>query len=301
MELLETEVEHAPSDGTEVAVRGGKIMKRLASLGVVLALGCAALAAQETPAKSLTLAAGTKVELAVTAPVWMKTAKAGDPLYLQTIFPVIASGAVAIPAGSYVQGTLLNIKRPSRFNGRGEVDVRFTAIIYASGYAVILPEAPTDAATNGMPATAAKLTVLVSAASDVLLDNGTQLEMTLATPLDLDATQVTEAQTKARAIVPGTLRSATRCRPTSGTPGTPGTSDTVIPGTPGTPSTTIQGGPGMPDITIPGTPATPDTVIHGSPGTPGFAGTSCPAPPMVTASEPLALPLASVPSAAAKR
>lgn len=276
-------------------------MKRLASWGAVLALGCAALAAQEAPVKSITLASGTKMELAVVAPVWMKTAKAGDPLYLQTTFPVIASGNVAVPAGSYVQGTILNVKRPSRFNGHGEVDVLFKAIIYASGYAVILPEAPTPGAANATPPTAAKLTVQVSAANDLLLDNGTQFEMTLAAPLDLDAAQVTEAQTQARPIVPGTLRSATRCRPTSGTPGTPGTSDTVIPGTPGTPSTTIPGGPGMPDITIPGTPATPDTVIPGSPGTPGFAGTSCPAPPMVTASEPLALPLASVPSATAKR
>jgi hypothetical protein len=124
--------------------------------------------------------------------------------------------------------------------------------------------------------------VQVSPASDVLLDNGTQIEMTLQIPLRLSAASVAEA---ARRFNPASLpqfKSATQCRPT---PGTPGTSDTVIPGSPGTPGTpdiVIPGAPGTPDTVIPGIPATsgtPATVIPGSPGTPGF---SCPGPPLAT-------------------
>lgn len=262
-------------------------MMRLAGLGTVFILGCATLASAQQPqtAGSITLAAGTKLELAVTAPVWMKQPKPGDPLYLQTIFPVTVAGQVAIPAGTYVQGSLLDVTLPTRRNGHAQIDVLFRTIVFASEYAVMLPEPPAPGmpASNSPPATAVRLHLIVSSTSDVLLDNGTQLEMTLAAPLVLDAAQVAATLPVTQPVTPGSFRTASRCLPTSGTPGT---SDTVIPGTPGTPSTTIPGGPGMPDIVIPGTPATPDTVIPGTPGTPG---TSCPAPPMVTASEPLSL------------
>lgn len=280
-------------------------MMRLRYLGIVALLGFAiatAVAQEQPTAKtSVTLASGTKVGLAVTAPVWAKTAQAGDPVYLQTIFPVVADGRVAIPAGTYVQGTLLALTRPTRHISRAQVEVLFNKIIFANGYAVALPDqpAPSVPAISVPAATAARLTIQVSAANDLLLDNGTQFEMTIAAPVTLDAAQVAASLGVTRALVPGALRSATRCRPTEGTPGSPGTPDTVIPGSPGTPSTTIPGGPGMPDITIPGTPATPDTVIPGSPGTPGTMGSRCPAPPMVTSSDLLILspaPLQSAPA-----
>lgn len=265
-------------------------MMRLQDLGALSILGCtvASSAAQSQPTEQnvIALAAGTKVELAVTAPVWAKTAKPHDPLYLQTIFPVVTGASVAIPAGAYVQGTILALTPPTRRSSHAEIQVLFNKIIFANGYAVALPDASAQGAPAGStsPATAARLTIQVSTANDLLLDNGTQLEMTLAAPVALDAALVAAALPVTRAVVPGSFRSATRCRPTQSTPGSP---DTVIPGSPGTPSTTIPGGPGMPDITIPGTPATPATVI---PGMSGTMGTSCPAQPMVTASEPLTLP-----------
>lgn len=248
---------------------------------------------------AIALAAGTKVELVVTAPVWAKTAKAGDPLYMQTNFPVTAGGQIAIPAGTWVQGTIEAITRPTRKQSRAELQVLFQAIILADGSVVALPGAnPSQPAAAGSGTmTAATVAVEVSTANDLLLDNGAQIEMTLGAPLALDAAEVAKAATLTVAPHPGKFKSATLCRPTPGdpgTPGTPGTPDTVIPGNPGTPSTTIPGGPGMPDITIPGTPATPDTVIPGMPGTPGIPGTPgtvCPGAPMVVSSTPTTLNL----------
>lgn len=266
-------------------------MNRVASAAAVV-LGCAVCAGNawaQQAESTITLSAGTHVQLAVTSPVWAKTAKAGDPLYLQTTFPVAWGGKVVIPAGTYVQGTLLSVMHPTRRVKQAELHVLFTKIIFANGYAVALPAAPLTSAANGPTASAAKVTVQETTANDLLLDNGAQMEMTLAAPLALDAARVAAAVMVTRPLAPGSLHSATLCRPTPGTPGTPGSPDTVIPGSPGTPSTTIPGGPGMPDTVIPGTPATPDTVIPGAPGTPGTIGSSCPAAPMVTASEPLAL------------
>ena len=128
----------------------------------------------------------------------------------------------------------------------------------------------------------ASVYVEVSSASDILLDNGTQIEMVLQLPLRLNAVSVAAAVRATSPVQPAQFKSATLCRPVAGSSGTP---DTVIPGTPGTPGTpdtVIPGADGMPDTVIPGipaTPGTPDTVIPGSPGT---LGVSCPGPPVVT-------------------
>lgn len=262
---------------------------------------------QPSPASaptSITLPAGTKIELVVTRPEWAQSAKDGDTVYAQTSFPTIAGKAMAIPAGTYVQGTLKSVTRPTRKFDRAEIQVLFTKIIFANGYTVELPSgtsamaAPATASTSGDPRAAEgetliAITVQVTTANDLLLDNGAEVEMTLGAALQLDAKQIAQSIPVSRAPQPTQFKSATQCRdipPTPGTPGTPGTPDTVIPGSPGTPDTVIPGGPGMPDTVIPGTPATPDTVIPGSPGSPGTAGDSgyiCPAKPLVISCTPV--------------
>jgi len=287
-------------------------MKRLAILVLCGFLFCAAgqvwtqaagVASQTAVSQAgvsqgvVTLPAGTKVELSVISPVRAKTAMAGDPLYTQTNFPVTAGAQVAIPPGTWVQGRIEKITRPTGRQAHAELEVVFRKIVFANGYTVLLPKMPVagpngtvNAAANAASpaATAVLVTVNVSAANDLLLDNGAPVEMTLAAPLTLDAGQVAAAQ--ALSHPPGQLakfRSATQCVPTPetpGTPGTPGTPDTVIPGTP---STVIPGAPGMPDTVIPGTPA---TVIPGSPGTPGTPetpGAACPQAPLVVSSVPI--------------
>ncbi len=284
-------------------------MKRVAALLASLAIWSGGLAAQSQPespptdtstASALTLPPGTRIELALTGPVWSRTAKPGDPLYAQTDFPVTVGGRIAIPPGTFVQGTIEGISRPTRRTGRGEIQVLFTRIIFANGYVIELPQGyfastglasadPPVRTSPGKPATAVTVNIELSPANDLLLDNGAQFEMTLATPVSLDAGQIAKATALSRAPEPGKFKSATLCRPTPGTPGSAGTPDVVIPGSSGTPDITIPGGPGMPSTTIPGTPATPPTVIPGIAGTPGFSGTVCPGPPIVVSSVPLKL------------
>ncbi len=245
----------------------------------------------------LNLPAGTRIVVAVTSPVWSKSAQPGDSVYVVTTFPVALNNSMAIPPGTYMEGNIYTLIKPTWKSSRAEFQLRFTKIVFANGYTVELPTAAEKPAgsgssggTNTVPglqelpvvhgAAAATVHVGVSAGSDVLLDNGTQFEVVLQIPLALDAQKVAAALSQSK-VPPVKWDSATRCRPTAGTPGT---SDTVIPGsqgTPGTPDTVIPGGPGMPDIVIPGmpaTPGTPDTVIPGSPGTPGRW---CPGPPAV--------------------
>jgi hypothetical protein len=278
-------------------------MKRVAKFVGFAFMVCATGLGRTSPAQTdptrsdlTTLPTGTKIELVVMAPVWARTAKAGDALYTQVDFPVLAGNAAAIPAGTYVQGTIQSIVQPSRFKGRAQIQALFTTIIFANGYAVQLPRLSAVASStqpnpdsdgSASPApTVMQLTISANASNDLLLDNGSQFDITLSSPLSLDAKLVAAAVALSRPVAPGQFKSATQCRPTPGTPGSPGTPDAVIPGSPGTPDISVPGGPGMPDIVIPGTPSTPPTVIPGMPGTPGFPGRSCPAAPIVISSAP---------------
>jgi hypothetical protein len=270
---------------------------------------------QPSPASapaSITVPAGTKIELVVTRPEWAQSAKDGDTVYTQTSFPTIAGNGMAIPAGTYVEGTIKSVTRPTRKFDRAEIQVLFTKIIFANGYTVELPGgASAMAATAGAAITSdpqteqvetlIAITVQVTTANDLLFDNGAEVEMTLGAPLQLDAKQVAQSIPLSRATQPTQFKSASLCRNIPATPGTPGSPDTVIPGSPGTPDTVIPGGPGMPDTVIPGTPSTPDTVIPGSPGTAGDSGYICPAKPLVISCTPVvknSQPLISQPVAA---
>jgi hypothetical protein len=230
----------------------------------------------------LIVPAGTPVSLVVTRPIKAKSAKANDPLYAQTSYPVAIGGRMAIPAGTFVQGQILSLTRPTRKVNSSVLQVRFTKLVYANGYTVALAEGA-QAGDDTM-----EVTVQVSTANDLLLDNGAQMDLTLTSPLKLSGKSVRAAIALSRPPAPGSLASATLCRPTPGAPGTPGTPDTVIPGTPGTPDTVIPGVDGAPDTVIPGIPSTPDTVIPGTPGTPDIPGTVCPAAPRVISSVPMA-------------
>ncbi|HEY1805142.1 MAG TPA: hypothetical protein VGG45_11775 [Terracidiphilus sp.] len=239
----------------------------------------------------MTLPAGTKIELVVTRPECAQSAKDGDTVYAQTSFPVVAGNSMAIPAGTYVEGTIESVTRPTRKVTHAEIEVLFTKIVFADGYTVELPGAqiaigtPPAAAVSGE--TLIAITIQVTTANDLLLDNGSEVEMTLGAPLQLDAKQIAQSIPLSRVPAPGQLQSATLCRDVPGSPGTAGTPDTVIPGSPGTPDTVIPQGPDLPDIVIPGSPATPDTVIPGSPGTPGDSGYTCPAKPLVISCAPV--------------
>jgi hypothetical protein len=286
-------------------------MRRLV-LGIVcIALSCAAqepvltVTRSEAQAQSpdsapsatsvLTLPAETNVVLTLTSPVWARKAKPGDSIYAQTDFPVAVDNQMVIPPGTYVEGQIDSLTHPGFLSPRAQIQIHFTRMIFANGYAVDLmgpqvvrtPQTPAAgspiAQQNEVIPAIASIYVDVTSANDLLLDNGAQFQMVLQLPLQLDAASVADAARKARPMQYSPFKSATLCRPTPGTPGSPGTPDTVIPGSPGTPDTVIPGGPGMPDTVIPGIPATPATVIPGMPGTPDTPGTVCPGPPVVMA------------------
>jgi type IV secretion system protein VirB10 len=54
-------------------------------------------------------------------------------VYLETVFPVLVNGKIVVPVGSYVAGTVTEIKKPGRVKGRGELYVRFDSLTLPNG------------------------------------------------------------------------------------------------------------------------------------------------------------------------
>jgi type IV secretion system protein VirB10 len=78
-----------------------------------------------------------------------RSARPGDPVYFETLFPVMIDGHVAIPAGSYVSGEVTESKRPGRVKGRGELMIRLKTLILPNAYMVDLNAVPSNAGSGG--------------------------------------------------------------------------------------------------------------------------------------------------------
>ena len=77
--------------------------------------------------------AGTTVPLSLINAISTKHSQPGDRVYLETAFPVVVNGKIVIPVGSYVNGTITEIKKPGRVKGRGELYVRFDSLMLPNG------------------------------------------------------------------------------------------------------------------------------------------------------------------------
>jgi len=117
------------------------------SLAFFCLLGC--LQAQQQPAQppalkerpaavppdAVQVEAGTHILLNMINSISTKQAVVGDRLYLETAFPVIVNGKVIVPQGSWVTGTVTDVRAPHRgMKGRhGELEVRFDSLTLPNG------------------------------------------------------------------------------------------------------------------------------------------------------------------------
>lgn len=84
-------------------------------------------------ARSYSVTAGTRVPLLLINSISTRSAHEGDQVYLETAFPIVISQKIVIPPGSYVRGTITQVKRPGRVKGRGEMYLRFDSLTLPNG------------------------------------------------------------------------------------------------------------------------------------------------------------------------
>src|SRR6202166_2238777 len=102
---------------------------------VLILMSAATLAAQDAapPTPGYVIEPGTKVPLSLINSISTKHSAEGDRVYLETVFPIMANGRIVIPPGSYVAGTVTEVKRPGRVKGRGELFLRFDSLTLPNG------------------------------------------------------------------------------------------------------------------------------------------------------------------------
>jgi len=101
------------------------------------------------PGSTVEVPIGTSLPLVLHNGISTHSAKVGDPVYFETLFPIMIDGRVAIPAGSYVSGEVTESKRPGRVKGRGELMIKLNTLILTNGYMVSLNAVPRSAGTGG--------------------------------------------------------------------------------------------------------------------------------------------------------
>jgi hypothetical protein len=136
--------------------------------------------ATDSPSKAapekLLVPSGTRLPLVLHNAVTTRNAKPGDPVYLETLFPIVINDRILIPAGSYVQGEITEAKRPGKVKGTGEIRLRLTTMILPNGYTVNFNAIPTNAGTGGNEGTDSE--GKVHGDTDKATDVGTVLKTT---------------------------------------------------------------------------------------------------------------------------
>lgn len=91
-------------------------------------------ATQEKPATDeIVVPARTLIPLALKNTINSRTAFVGQAVYCETIYPITVGNRIVIPVGSYVKGSVTQVKRPGRVKGRAEMGLRFESLTLPNG------------------------------------------------------------------------------------------------------------------------------------------------------------------------
>ena len=121
---------------------------------------------------------GTRLPLVLHNAISTRSVQPGDPIYLETLFPIVIDSRILIPAGSYVSGEVTEAKRPGRIHGRGEIKIKLDNLILPNGYQASFNASPTDAGTGGNESVGKE--GAIKGDSNKAGDAGTVLETTAA-------------------------------------------------------------------------------------------------------------------------
>ena len=100
---------------------------------VVLALALAVAGLYGQSEAPVQVQIGTRIPLSLINSVSTRHSAEGDRVYMETVFPILVDGTIVIPPGSYVSGTLTQVKRPGRVKGKGELFLRFDSLTLPNG------------------------------------------------------------------------------------------------------------------------------------------------------------------------
>ena len=92
--------------------------------------------ATTTDPSTVTIPAGTRVLMVLKSPLHTTSGTAGSGLYLETLYPVVQSNGVVIPAHTQVQGVVESDERPGHLKRTSEFRFHFTTLIFPNNLVV---------------------------------------------------------------------------------------------------------------------------------------------------------------------
>ena len=96
-------------------------------------------------ARMVVVPAGTAIPLTLVSQIKSRSTKPGDTVHAMVAFPVTAGTQLAIPAGTYVEGTVTRLVPNTLKNKLPEVEIHFTRMLLANGFALDLDANSTQA------------------------------------------------------------------------------------------------------------------------------------------------------------
>jgi hypothetical protein len=106
--------------------------------------------------QSIVVPAGTAVQLTLMSAVKSKSTNAGDTVRAVVAFPVTIGTQLAIPAGTFVDGSVIRVTAHPANGQKASFSVHFTRLVFSNGYSVELNGENTQAlllpAENSAPA-----------------------------------------------------------------------------------------------------------------------------------------------------
>jgi hypothetical protein len=87
----------------------------------------------KVPAADFVVEAGTRIPLSLVNSLNTTHSAPGDRVYLETAFPIVQNGRIVIPKGSYVAGTVTEVKRAGKMKGKAELFLRFDSLTLPNG------------------------------------------------------------------------------------------------------------------------------------------------------------------------
>jgi hypothetical protein len=100
--------------------------------------------APASAAATIVVPQGTSIALTLVSQIRSKSTKPGDSVRAVVAFPVTAGTQVAIPAGTYVEGTVQSVA-VAKGNRPASAQIHFTRLLFANGYGAALDAVNTQA------------------------------------------------------------------------------------------------------------------------------------------------------------
>jgi hypothetical protein len=95
--------------------------------------GAAQETRRENQPEEVIVPEGTVIPIVITAFLNTRSTLVGDTVYAETIYPIWIQQRLVIPKGSAIRGTVTEVAKPGKIQGKGQLAIRFNDILLPNG------------------------------------------------------------------------------------------------------------------------------------------------------------------------